>query len=116
MHGVKLKALQSAPRCSSVPSMLRAEGSEVTAMRSGVLQADIAQVSVERPAFQETTSLGAAFAAGLAVGFYSQEDIFGGSLPGASRFDPKQSPEWAQKRHESWTIAVEKSFGLADLA
>lgn len=81
------------------------------------VQADIAQVSVERPAFQETTSLGAAFAAGLAVGFYSQEDIFGGdSLAGASTFDPQQSPEWAQQRHESWTKAVEKSFGLADLA
>lgn len=82
-----------------------------------MLQADIAQVSVERPVFQETTSLGAAFAAGLAVGFFSQEDIFGSdSLAGASRFDPKKPPEWAEKRHESWTKAVEKSFGLADLA
>lgn len=82
-----------------------------------MLQADIAQVSVERPVFQETTSLGAAFAAGLAVGFFSREDIFvGSSLAGASTFDPQQPLAWAQKRQESWAKAVEKSFGLADLA
>ena len=37
-----------------------------------------AQVPVLRPSFRETTSLGAALAAGLAVGFWSMDDIFAG--------------------------------------
>jgi glycerol kinase len=81
------------------------------------VQADIAQVQVERPVFQETTSQGAAFAAGLAIGFYSHHQIFEGHPDErVSTFCPKQSADWASKRQESWAKAVEKSFGLADLA
>lgn len=81
------------------------------------MQADIAQITVERPVFQETTSLGAAFAAGLAVGFYSHQQIFDGHKEEhLSKFRPAKPEEWAKKRQQSWAKAVEKSFGLADLA
>ena len=44
-----------------------------------LLQADLLQVPVWRPHFQETTALGAAIAAGLGIGFWSEE-LVGQSL------------------------------------
>jgi glycerol kinase len=53
--------------------LLRVDGG---ASRSDLLmqmQADLLQVPVKRPHFQETTALGAALAAGLGIGFWSEE-------------------------------------------
>lgn len=83
------------------------------------VQADIAQVPVRRPAFRETTSLGAALAAGLTIGFYSMEQIFDGSAQTDADSD-LYSPAWdlatADAKHASWQLAVSRSLGLADLA
>lgn len=71
---------------------------------------------VVRPADIETPALGAAYAAGLAIGVWTKEQIF------ASRhekkvtiFCPKLSEENRKKRIESWHKAVSKTFDLADL-
>lgn len=81
------------------------------------MQADILQLPVRRPAFQETTSLGAAFAAGLAIGLYSPDQVFTEDNAGGSRvFEPKLEKQAADKKYASWKIAVEKSFGSAGLA
>ena len=85
-------------------------------MAHGELQADIAQVPVQRPSFQETTSLGAALAAGLAAGVYTREQLF--SKPTdreEALFEPRINEEQARRKHQSWSIALSKSFGLADL-
>jgi glycerol kinase len=81
-----------------------------------VLQADIAQLPVQRPAFQETTSLGAALAAGLAAGVYTYDDMFDkGTGERVDVFQPKLSSAQAQVKCASWRVAVEKSFGQSDL-
>ena len=81
-----------------------------------VSQADLAQVPVQRPSFQETTSLGAALAAGLAAGVYDHDHLFGtDSEAPMDVFEPKMDSAQAQAKHTSWRIAVEKSFGLAEL-
>lgn len=82
------------------------------------MQADIAQLEVVRPAFQETTSLGAAYAAGLSVGLYNEEQLLGDSGRMHEEvvvFKPQQTQEWADRKYTSWKKAVQLSFGLADL-
>lgn len=79
-------------------------------------QADVLGAPVLRPADIETTALGAAFAAGLAVGVWTEETIFKSSDEAeATMFYPKTEAAEREKRYHSWSIAVEKSMGLADL-
>lgn len=81
-------------------------------------QADLLGSSVVRPADIETTALGAAYAAGLAVGVWTEEDIFGTGKKAESDtiFRPVLDEEKRNKRVESWIKAVSKSFDLADLS
>lgn len=70
-----------------------------------------------RPADIETTALGAAFAAGIAVGVWSEDKVF---LDETSEvkpevFHPVGLEELRQRRYKSWCTAVERSFDLADL-
>lgn len=70
-----------------------------------------------RPADIETTALGAAYAAGIAVGVWKEEELFasGKDIKSPSIFSPKSSVEWRKKKVDSWCKAVERTFGLADL-
>lgn len=67
----------------------------------------------------ETTSLGAAYAAGIGVGFWTPEwvlrDITAESK-GVSVIEPQADREDILKRYQKWQKAVQKSIGLADLA
>ena len=71
-----------------------------------------------RPADIETTALGAAYAAGLAVGVWTEETIFASSEANSkvTMFYPRTSEEERESRYKSWNLAVERSFGLANLA
>lgn len=70
-----------------------------------------------RPADIETTALGAAYAAGLAVGIWTESQIFEGlHNENSTIFHPKIEEAERKKRGESWSRAVSKSFELADLA
>ncbi|RPI25606.1 MAG: glycerol kinase [Acidobacteria bacterium] len=75
------------------------------------IQADILGVPVVRPSLSETTSLGAAYAAGLAVGFWDNVE----SLRANWKADRQWEPQWSEDRREShysqWRRAVEKSMG-----
>lgn len=74
------------------------------------MQADILGVPVVRPKISETTSLGAAYAAGLAVGFWRDLD----DLRSNWNVDRTWEPQWSEdRRNESyliWKRAVERSF------
>ncbi len=74
------------------------------------LQADILDAEVIRPANIETTAMGAAFAAGLGVGYWGSLD----EVCGLQKADRSWSPEWtAQEREEMvarWNRAVERSL------
>jgi hypothetical protein len=73
------------------------------------------QVPVDRPTFQETTSLGAALAAGLAVGFWSQAQVFQYPASKQLRFTPAVSVGNADRRFAKWRKAVGRCLDLADL-
>ncbi|KAH8955852.1 hypothetical protein BDL97_07G008000 [Sphagnum fallax] len=82
------------------------------------LQADILGSSVVRPADTETTALGAAYAAGLAVGIWTEKQIaeLTAGSGASSIFHPQVTEDERERRYQSWNKAVERSFGLADLA
>lgn len=72
-------------------------------------QADILQCPVVRPKIIETTSLGAAFLAGLAVGFWKDASEIEQIWRADRRFDPVMSPEKARLRRERWADALGRS-------
>jgi glycerol kinase len=79
------------------------------------LQADIMGVPVSRPVVPETTALGAAYAAGLAVGFWRDTD----ELRENWHEDRRWLPEWSdQQRSEglaNWHKAVDRTLGWVDV-
>ncbi|KAG1327104.1 glycerol kinase-like [Cocos nucifera] len=79
-------------------------------------QADLLGGAVVRPGNIETTALGAAYAAGLAVGIWSEEQVFAfGDDAKATIFQPQLDESKRQKRSDSWCKAVSRTFDLADL-
>jgi glycerol kinase len=74
------------------------------------LQADILGVAVVRPTITETTSLGAAYTAGLACGIWNSTD----TLRGQWRMDREWLPQWSADRREAayrgWQKAVSRSL------
>ncbi|MFI5178482.1 MAG: glycerol kinase GlpK [Vicinamibacterales bacterium] len=76
-------------------------------------QADLLGVAVVRPAVTETTALGAAYLAGLAVGFWPSVDAITGQWQVDRRFEPKMAPAAAKALRERWTAALQRSRGWA---
>ncbi len=74
-------------------------------------QADIAGVTVRRPMIRETTALGAAYLAGLAVGVWKDLDDIKGQWTLDKLYEPKMPRETAQKLTEGWEKAVGRSKG-----
>ena len=74
------------------------------------LQADILGVPVVRPVVAETTALGAAYAAGLAVGFWEDLD----DLRANWRMDKRWEPQWSADQRDAayarWQKAVERTL------
>jgi glycerol kinase len=77
-------------------------------------QADILDVDVVRPAVIETTVLGAAYAAGLAIGFWRGIDELRQHWSEEHRFTPAMAGEQRQALYRSWKKAVDRSLGWMD--
>ncbi|KVH68345.1 Carbohydrate kinase, FGGY, conserved site-containing protein, partial [Cynara cardunculus var. scolymus] len=73
-------------------------------------------MQIQRPANIVTTALGAAYAAGLAVGVWTEEEIFsnGERMKKDTTFNPVLNEKLRKKKVASWCKAVEKTFDLAD--
>lgn len=74
-------------------------------------QADLLGVPVVRPTITETTVLGAAYAAGLAVGLWSGIDELAEHWEEDRRFRPTMEEERRQVLYRDWKRAVERSIG-----
>lgn len=77
-------------------------------------QADILNVPVVRPVVAETTALGAAYAAGLAVGFWANLDELRANWQEDKRWEPSMSDEDRDRQMRLWKKAVSKSFDWVD--
>jgi glycerol kinase len=74
-------------------------------------QADLLGVPVIRPRIIETTALGAAYLAGLSVGFWKSQAELAGNWRVGRRFEPSMSRDRAAARMHQWSRAVERSRG-----
>ena len=77
-------------------------------------QADILGVPVVRPVVAETTALGAAYAAGLAVGFWSGLDELRKNWQEDSRWTPQMDDDERNRQLRNWKKAVTKTFDWVD--
>ncbi len=73
-------------------------------------QADALQVPVIRPKVAETTALGAAYAAGLAVGFWANVDDLRHNWGKDAEWTPKMDAATVETEYAQWKKAVTKTF------
>lgn len=86
---------------------LRVDGG---ASRSDVMmqyQADLLGAVIERPELIETTALGAAYLAGLTVGFWTGVDEIRGSWRLGRRFEPQRDEAWRERERRAWLDAIQ---------
>ncbi|WP_417744110.1 glycerol kinase GlpK [Rosistilla oblonga] len=77
-------------------------------------QADILDTAVQRPKVSETTALGAAYLAGLAVGYWKNLKAVKENWALDREFTPAMDPEIRESRYHKWQTAVERSKGWAN--
>ena len=86
---------------------LRVDGGAVSNNFLMQFQSDILNVPVERPVIQETTALGAAYLAGLAVGFWKSREEISKQWKVDKTFEPEMKEEKRQELYSGWQQAVE---------
>jgi glycerol kinase len=79
------------------------------------IQADVLGVPVSRPVVAETTALGAAYAAGLAVGFWKNTDELRSNWNESKRWHPQWSDEQRTTGYERWKKAVTRTLDWVDV-
>jgi glycerol kinase len=90
---------------------LRVDGGAATNNTLMQFQADMLGVPVVRPAVTETTALGAAYLAGLAVGFWPSVSAITGQWRVDRRFEPSMSRWQVAALRERWSAALARSKG-----
>jgi len=75
------------------------------------MQADLLGAPVVRPQLRETTALGAAYLAGLAVGYYDSVESISKQWSVDSRFDPQMDTSEVERKRTQWNRALERSMG-----
>jgi len=92
---------------SGIPlERLRVDGGAVKNDFLMQFQSDLLNVPVERPEINETTALGAAYLAGLAVGFWESQEKIAEYWKLDKDFEPKMEKEEVSKLIEGWHKAV----------
>jgi glycerol kinase len=79
------------------------------------LQADVLGVPVSRPVVAETTALGAAYAAGLATGFWSTTEELRANWNESKRWLPSWTEEQRADGYRGWKKAVERTLNWVDV-
>jgi glycerol kinase len=90
---------------------LRADGGAAANDFLMQLQADLLDVPVQRPAVTETTALGAAYLAGLAVGYWSGLDEIAAQWQVGAEFEPTMTSDQREMLYGGWQRAVERARG-----
>jgi glycerol kinase len=105
------EVLTAMEKDSGIPvKELRADGGMVANGTLMQFQADILDVPVVRPKVSETTALGAAYVAGLAVGYWKGLDDLKRNWGVDTRWTPKMDPGRRETIAAMWSRAVERSF------
>ncbi|MBX0322020.1 glycerol kinase GlpK [Halomicroarcula sp. F13] len=92
---------------------LRVDGGAVKNDFFCQLQSDVVQTDIVRPVVDETTALGAAYAAGLAVDYWGSLDELRWNWQVDRQFEPSLDAETAARKYDRWESAVERSLDWA---
>jgi glycerol kinase len=90
--------------------VLRVDGGMVINQLLMQFQSDILSIPVVRPRVTETTALGAAYAAGLAVGFFSGTEELVANWAIDHRWEPQMNADARERLYHDWKKAVSRSF------
>ncbi|MGR6902430.1 MULTISPECIES: glycerol kinase GlpK [Glutamicibacter] len=93
---------------------LKVDGGMVANENLMQFQADILGVPVVRPKVTETTALGAAYAAGLAVGYWKDLGELESNWSEDKRWEPNLDPEERERKLRLWKKAVTRTFDWVD--
>jgi glycerol kinase len=105
------EVVDAANEAADVPlAELRVDGGMTANELLMQYQADVLGVPVIRPAVTETTALGAAFAAGLATGYWSGEDELRERWSEDRRWEPSMAVEEREREYARWKRAVTRTF------
>jgi glycerol kinase len=108
------EAFDAAQAAADVPlPALKVDGGMTADALLMQLQADVLGVPVVRPRVIETTALGAAYAAGLAVGVWDSIEDVRANWREDRRWQPQAAREDVERRYARWRAAVERSLGWA---
>ena len=88
---------------------MRVDGGAVANSLLMQFQADLTGVRIIRPSVMESTALGAAMFAGLAVGFWHSTDEICALLKPDRTFSPEAAPALMEQRRKRWHEAVRRS-------
>src|SRR5207244_5347286 len=95
--------------CGACLTALKVDGGATANTTLLQFQADLLGVPVRRPVVAETTALGAAYLAGLAVGYWTDlEDVSRNWLL-ERRFTPAMAADERQRRYRQWQRGVERA-------
>lgn len=95
--------------------MLRVDGGVTANELCMQLQSDVLGVPVSRPLVAETTALGAAYAAGLAVGFWRNTDELEQNWQEDKRWEPSWTEQHRERGYREWKKAVSRTLGWIEL-
>ena len=93
---------------------LKVDGGMVVNETLMQFQADLLDVDVVRPKVAETTALGAAYAAGLAVGYWDSTEDIENNWGEDKRWSPQMDADARDKTYRNWKKAVTKTFDWVD--
>lgn len=110
------EVIEAIEQDSGIPlNVLRVDGGMVANGLLMQFQADIAGRPVVRPAIQETTALGAAFAAGLAAGFFKDLDDLRSQWQEDQSWTPRLDLASRERLYAQWKKAVTRSFDWVEV-
>ena len=93
---------------------LRADGGATANNLLMQMQADLLGVPVVRPQLSETTALGAAYLAGLAVGYFDSVEAISKQWRVDARFEPQMDSEEVSRKRRQWNRALERAKGWVE--
>ncbi|MDA0162555.1 glycerol kinase GlpK [Solirubrobacter ginsenosidimutans] len=109
------EVVDAANQVADVPfSELRVDGGMTANELLMQFQADVLGVPVIRPSVTETTALGAAYAAGLATGFWSDQAELKERWAEDKRWEPQMAEDVREKEYARWKKAVQRSLDWQD--
>jgi glycerol kinase len=94
--------------CGEAGSILKVDGGAAQNNLLMQMQANLIDQPVSRPETLETTALGAAMLAGLAVGFWGDTDELAASWQEERCFEPQAESAWRESLLEQWQTAIDR--------